>query len=278
MFNQIFFGFFYRFYSFHFQDISHGIERMPTTVCGQMSLEDKSFNYTKSYNYEFVGETEKNLGRSGCNCTDNCRDKLKCSCWQLTLERLIERTPKNVDLRNNAKVGYKHMRLMEIVYTGIVECGDNCKCCANTCVNRVVQNGMQHKLEVFMTKDRGWGLRATTDIPEAMFVCNYAGDLLEDSVADKRSTKYQFRLPKFRIDYDDTDSDSDDEPEPKRQRSRSHDVIQPFLNYFPPSMQNGNANHFPEPDHSRSSSKSYVVDALYHGNMSRFINVNYFPF
>lgn len=256
----------------YFQDVSRGLEKIPIVVRGQMTLEDKSFSYINNYNYEFVDELKNNLGRTGCNCRDNCRDKSKCSCWQLTIQRLMERTPKDIDYKNNAKVGYKHMRLQKIVYSGIVECGSNCECCASTCVNCVTQNGIQHKLEVFKTENRGWGVRATADIPEAMFICNYAGDVLLDSVADKRSTKYQFKVPQFNFDSDDTDSDNDYDPEPKKFRDRSHDVIQPFINYFPPSIQNGNANRFP--DSEKSYSKSYIVDALYSGNVSRFINVS----
>ncbi|XP_055311987.1 histone-lysine N-methyltransferase SETDB1-B-like [Sitodiplosis mosellana] len=253
-------------------DISRGIEPIPTVVCGEMSLEDKSFNYIKGYKYDYIDDLKNNLGRTGCNCTDNCRDKLKCSCWQLTIQRMLNYPSEDIDYKDHTKVGYKYMRLREIVYTGIVECGSNCACCANKCVNRVSQNGMQHKLEVFKTENKGWGVRAITDIPEAMFICNYTGDVLEDSAADKRSTKYQFKLPKF-DDFDSDDSGSEeDEPESKRQRDECYDVIQPFINYFPPTMQNGNANQFPEPEHSKSRSKSYVVDALYNGNISRFIN------
>lgn len=109
-----------------------------------MSLEDRSFNYTKSYIYDYIDEPKKRLGRTGCDCLDNCRDKLKCSCWHLTVQRSINnKTPKDVDYRNNVKVGYKDMRLEKIVYTGIVECSSDCECCASTCVNRVLQNGMQ---------------------------------------------------------------------------------------------------------------------------------------
>ena len=108
---------------------------------------------------------------------------------------------------------------------------------------------------------------------------------MEDSDADQRDPTYHFKLPKFdEIDTDldsgdDDDGDDDDEdeengPVPKRQRDESPDVIQPFINYFPPSIQNGNANQFPEPEHSKSRSKGYVVDAKHYGNVSRFINVS----
>lgn len=144
-----------------------------------MSLKDASFNYIKDYKYDYIDvELKNDLGRNGCKCTDNCRDKFNCSCWQLTIERLLGWAPTQYDYNVNATTAYKNMRLMEIVYTGIVECGSSCGCCPQKCVNRVVQNGLQHKLELFETKNRGWGVRATNDIPEAVFVCNYSGDVL----------------------------------------------------------------------------------------------------
>lgn len=242
-----------------------------------MSTEDKSFKYINNYNFDYVDVDLKNdLGRAGCQCTDNCRDKIKCSCWQLTVKRLIKQ-PNQKDFKDNINVAYDLMRHTDIVCSGIVECGSNCKCCADKCVNRVVQNGLQHKLELFMTKNKGWGVRAVTDIPVAMFVCEYTGDILENSIADKRDTKYQFNLPRFLNDSIDSDSDSDldDEPNPKRFRVRSDDVVQQFISYIPISMHFGNAIHFPQPDKKSSSDKnSYVIDAMNRGNISRFFNVS----
>lgn len=115
------------------------------------------------------------------------------------------------------------------------------------------------------------------------FTAIYAGDVLDIATADKRNTKYQFKLPKFKIDDgnfgddndDNDDSDVEPEPEPKRQRIE-YDVVQPFLNFFPLHMTNGNANRFPEPEpYEKSTYKNdYVVDGMHHGNISRFVNVS----
>lgn len=255
------------------------MEKIPVPAHNKMSLAEKSFKYINGYNFDYIDvEPNNDLNRTGCNCTDNCRDKLSCSCWQLTIERLLGRRPKECDLKRNIEIAYKNMRHTEIIHSGVIECGGSCKCCADKCVNRVVQNGLQHELELFKTKNKGWGVKTATDIPAAMFVCEYAGDVLEDSTADNRNTKYQFHLSKFTIDSngsDISDSDSEYEPKPKRFRDRSDDVVQPFLNYFPPSMQIGNANQFPEPEHTESRTKrNYIIDGLYHGNIARFINVS----
>ena len=51
----------------------------------------------------------------GCECTDNCRDRLKCSCWHKTFEATLFN--KNSDFHTN--IGYRGRRLPEMVNTGI---------------------------------------------------------------------------------------------------------------------------------------------------------------
>lgn len=81
-------------------------------------------------------------------------------------------------------IGYQYKRLLEPVPTGIYECNARCKCSAN-CLNRVVQNSLQLKLQVFKTSNRGWGLRCINDIPKGTFVCIYAGHLLTEAKANE---------------------------------------------------------------------------------------------
>lgn len=230
-------------------------------------------------------EPQNNLGRIGCNCTDNCRDKLKCNCWKLTVKLAIQRTVKANGFKRYSHIGYENMKLSEMLPNGIVECGGGCKCCANKCANHVVQNGIQHKLEVFKTKSKGWGVRTTMDLPKGAFVCNYIGDVIEEKAADQRSTTYQFKLPKITNSKDDsetdtdTSSESDSEPEAKisiNNDTDDDDVLQPFVNYFPP-MLNGNADYFPNPIQIKANDdmKVFFVDGLKNGNISRFINVRF---
>ncbi|KAJ8047348.1 Histone-lysine N-methyltransferase SETMAR [Holothuria leucospilota] len=67
----------------------------------------------------------------------------------------------------------------------IVECNGMCHC-GETCSNRVVQNGIHFNLEIFMTEDRGRGLKTTSAIPKHRFVCEYAGELLGRAEAERR--------------------------------------------------------------------------------------------
>ncbi|KAL4558624.1 hypothetical protein LXL04_036825 [Taraxacum kok-saghyz] len=63
----------------------------------------------------------------------------------------------------------------------IKECWLKCGC-AKMCGNRVVQRGIQRKLQVFMTPGgKGWGLRTLEDLPKGAFVCEYVGEVLTNA-------------------------------------------------------------------------------------------------
>ena len=66
----------------------------------------------------------------------------------------------------------------------VYECNSRCACSAR-CHNRVAQNGLQMRLQVFKTEKRGWGLRCLDDIPMGGFVCIYAGQLLTEQAANE---------------------------------------------------------------------------------------------
>lgn len=265
-----------------FQDISRGVEKIPIPVRGQkIALE---FNYISGYNFDYIElEPEDNSSRTGCKCEDNCRDKSKCSCWRLTVENA---TQKRFDKRymkdsQYMSIGYNHMRLQDDIDGIIIECGSKCNCCAEKCVNRVVKNGIQQQLEIFLTESKGWAVRAKNDIPKGTFISIYAGDVLEEVAADQRDTRYQFKLKNMRENTsqnranhnDSIDDDSDDEPAAKMIRRDLDDVIcNQIINYFPP-MLNENAKNFPESEVPRLDEGKYMVDAIKNGNVSRFFNV-----
>ncbi|KAL1199645.1 putative inactive histone-lysine N-methyltransferase SUVR2 [Cardamine amara subsp. amara] len=60
----------------------------------------------------------------------------------------------------------------------IQECWSKCGC-VKKCGNRLVQQGIHKKLQVFFTLDgRGWGLRTLEKLPKGAFVCEFAGEIL----------------------------------------------------------------------------------------------------
>ncbi|XP_015088537.1 probable inactive histone-lysine N-methyltransferase SUVR2 isoform X1 [Solanum pennellii] len=68
-----------------------------------------------------------------------------------------------------------------LVRNFIKECWWKCGC-SKQCGNRVVQRGISHKLQVFMTPEgKGWGLRTLEDLPRGAFVCEYIGEVLTNT-------------------------------------------------------------------------------------------------
>ncbi|KAG0410742.1 hypothetical protein HPB47_012163 [Ixodes persulcatus] len=106
-------------------------------------------------------------------------DRDKCSCQQLTVAA-TGALPSGV----NPSAGYRFRRLHEPLITGVYECNAQCKC-SKRCQNRVVQNGLRCRLQVFRTEKRGWGVRCLDDLPQGCFVCIYAGQLLTEQGANE---------------------------------------------------------------------------------------------
>ncbi|XWS76201.1 hypothetical protein CRYUN_Cryun01aG0155200 [Craigia yunnanensis] len=60
----------------------------------------------------------------------------------------------------------------------IKECWSKCGC-NKQCGNRVVQRGVNYKLQVFLTPDgKGWGLRTLEKLPKGAFACEFVGEIL----------------------------------------------------------------------------------------------------
>ncbi|CAN6684610.1 unnamed protein product [Malus baccata var. baccata] len=71
----------------------------------------------------------------------------------------------------------------------IKECWSKCGC-HRQCGNRVVQRGLNWKLQVFFTAEgKGWGLRTLEDLPKGAFVCEYVGEVLTSKELHERNIK-----------------------------------------------------------------------------------------
>ena len=164
------------------QDISYGKESVPISCVN--SLKDEYPVYveysTKRIPKEGVHINTETDFLACCDCTDDCQDKDKCACWQLT----IQSTAAAGDGKINPNVGYNYRRLLEPVQTGIFECNSKCSC-KKTCLNRVSQHSLRQRLQVFKTKRRGWGIRTLVDIPQGSFICIYVGNLYTNSEANQ---------------------------------------------------------------------------------------------
>ncbi|KAK8606797.1 hypothetical protein V6N13_052554 [Hibiscus sabdariffa] len=114
----------------------------------------------------------------------------------------------------------------------VYECNHLCSC-NRACPNRVLQNGVRVKLEVFKTENKGWGVRAAEPILSGTFVCEYIGEVLDEQEASSRRIRY----------------DRDD------------------CNY----MYNVDS-HINDMSRLIEGQIKYVIDTTKYGNVSRFIN------
>lgn len=120
-----------------------------------------------------------------CDCTDDCQDKEKCQCWQLT----INATARGPGGKINPNAGYEYRRLTQNLRTGVYECNSRCLC-RKTCLNRVAQRPLHLRLQLFRTVKCGWGIRCLDDIPNGQFICVYVGELLTDQDANDDGTQF----------------------------------------------------------------------------------------
>ncbi|MCO5584775.1 hypothetical protein L7F22_038707 [Adiantum nelumboides] len=158
-------------------DISRGQERLPVCVVNEVD-EDSAplhFSYISSIKYPIWYSP---LLPESCQCVGVC-DEERCSCA----------------VKNGGEFSYNEkgyiVRDKKVVY----ECGPWCSC-SSSCENRVSQKGLRYRLEIFKTKNRGWGVRSLDSIQPGGFICEYTGELLSDSEAEQRvgNDEYLFDL------------------------------------------------------------------------------------
>lgn len=56
--------------------------------------------------------------------------------------------------------------------------------------------------QVFKTRDKGWGVRATKFIPKGMFICEYLGELITAEEAENRGLFYDAVQCSYLFDLD----------------------------------------------------------------------------
>nr|XP_025964170.1 histone-lysine N-methyltransferase SETDB2-like [Dromaius novaehollandiae] len=158
-------------------DISNGAESVPISFCNDIDRARLPyFKYRRaSWPRGYYLNNFSSMFVDSCNCTDGCIDRSKCACLQLTA-----RGCSKISLSPSTKTsrGYSYKRLEGPVPSGIYECSVSCTCDKMMCQNRVVQHGIQVRLQVFNTEKKGWGVRCLDDIDKGTFVCTYSGRLM----------------------------------------------------------------------------------------------------
>jgi len=135
---------------------------------------------------------------AGCICYPTCTDEDTCTCIQGMNyrkafddnKRLVPRAPKRKFSEiqgQNEEEEEEEEDDEEAV--GIFECNRDCGCTFK-CTNRVLQLGIQIRLQVFKTPQKAWGLRTLDPVLSGTFVCEYVGEVINTIEAMKRQVKY----------------------------------------------------------------------------------------
>uniref|UniRef100_A0A670XTK8 SET domain bifurcated histone lysine methyltransferase 2 n=1 Tax=Pseudonaja textilis TaxID=8673 RepID=A0A670XTK8_PSETE len=153
-------------------DISQGAEIVPVSFCNDINHDWlPCFKYQKTpWPHGYFLNNFSSSFLDSCSCTDGCIDRTKCRCLLLTKRALL----KTMSPKNGPSHGYTYKRLEEPISSGVYECSLLCSCDKNMCQNRLVQHGLQVRLQVFSTEKKGWGVRCLDDIDKGTFVCTYA--------------------------------------------------------------------------------------------------------
>lgn len=227
--------------SFHLvtRDLSEGVERTPVRVVNNVDVNaPEPFHYINRVwcSNDMAATLQSSRGAqqqssSSCNCVTTCCEELSqtCSC--------IQRNYRGALAYNED--GHL-IQVLDIVY----ECGSLCGCGVR-CPNKVSQRGLQWRLEVFKTANKGWGVRSLEFIPSGSFLCELTGELITaEEASERENDEYLFDLDfqrgaKLR------------ETQERKKRSNLTSAVQV-------KEHHGNAD--------------YVIDAGPYGNVARFIN------
>nr|XP_039251763.1 histone-lysine N-methyltransferase SETDB1-like isoform X1 [Styela clava] len=167
---------------FFMEDYSEGKEDIPIPCVNEINMERPPvMPYTKArVEGENVTINTSSDFMVCCDCPDNCRDRSSCPCQQLTVTATS--CCRGAKIKHDA--GYQYKRLYGFLPTGIYECSPKCKC-NSRCPNRVVQKGLQCRLQMFKTHKKGWGIRCLDDIAKGTFVCVYTGKIQTEAKANE---------------------------------------------------------------------------------------------
>ncbi|XP_051186903.1 uncharacterized protein [Lolium perenne] len=195
-------------------DISEGKESIPICVINTIDdMQPMPFKYITKVIYP---PSYEKTPPKGCNCTNGCSDSSECACA----------------VKNEGEIPFNLNSA--IVYTKpvIYECGPSCRC-PPTCHNRVSQHGPKIRLEIFKTGKTGWGVRSPSFISSGSFICEYVGEVLQETEAERtENDEYLFDIGR----------DSDDEEEGSQ--SSTSDIMNKDVGYTIDAAKCGNVGRF----------------------------------
>ncbi|CAL5014195.1 unnamed protein product [Urochloa decumbens] len=204
-------------------DLSKGTEHLRVPVCNKLD-DDRSplqFEYTVRPKFPVPPATGTGKRQRGCHCATGCGSKCRCQ------------------RKNAGGPVYSEDGTLVLGRPVVYECGASCGC-PLTCVNRVTQRGMKHRLEVFRSHETGWGVRALDLIPPGAFVCEFSGDVvLMDDDSGKGLTEGRSIIDPKRF--------------PKRWKEWGDASINPRYNRGPQSAEFAGPGYLLDVSHKRNA-------------------------
>ncbi|CAM0951068.1 unnamed protein product [Alopecurus aequalis] len=195
-------------------DISEGKESIP--ICVINTIDDMQLMPFKYITKVIYPPSYVKAPPKGCDCTNGCSDSSECACA----------------VKNEGEIPFNLNSA--IVYTKpvIYECGPSCRC-PPTCHNRVSQHGPKIRLEIFKTGKTGWGVRSPSFIFSGSFICEYVGEVLQETEAERRENdEYLFDIGR--------DSDDDEEGS----QSSTSEIMEEDVGYTIDAAKCGNVGRF----------------------------------
>ncbi|XP_062108974.1 histone-lysine N-methyltransferase family member SUVH9-like [Humulus lupulus] len=141
-------------------DISLQKEGLPVLLFNDIDADQEPLYYDYLVRTVFPPFAFHRSGNgTGCECTGGCTEDCFCA------------------MKNGGELAYDHNGILLRGKPLVFECGPFCRC-PPQCRNRVTQNGIKCRLEVFRSRETGWGVRSLDLIQAGAFICEYTGVIL----------------------------------------------------------------------------------------------------
>ncbi|PFH51586.1 hypothetical protein AMATHDRAFT_174894 [Amanita thiersii Skay4041] len=134
---------------------------------------------------------------AGYICSDNVPDRkdldsslfVHCDCWKCTVpsECACQGISELVDEQGNKTIAYSSEGLFILNVTPgmlVIECNKYCPCNI-WCPNRVSQRPRGVPIDIFKTRDKGWGARPLIDVKKGTVLGMHAGELMQRREAEE---------------------------------------------------------------------------------------------
>lgn len=138
-------------------DISLSKENVPVRLFNDIDTDNDPLRFeylTRTSFPHFV--FHQSGSATGCDCVEGCADNCFCA------------------IKNGGEYPYNQKGILFRGKPIIFECGPFCRCPPH-CRNRVTQKGLKSRLEVFRSRETGWGVRSLDLIQAGAFICEYTG-------------------------------------------------------------------------------------------------------